>query len=172
MSTFPIAAVTRAGTTDGSSAIAPNSYGAASATAGTTELGRDAFLQLLVAQLKYQDPSSPADASSLIAQSSQLAMVDKLDTIATSLDQSGLAARMNLATGLIGQRVAFTDADGYLTSATVTSVRFDGTDTFVQAGDTEVPLALVLGVAGPTTPAASTATSTSTSTSSITGAAG
>jgi flagellar basal-body rod modification protein FlgD len=150
--------------------ITPNSAGAASPTAGSGELGRDAFLQLLVAQLRYQDPSKPADAASLISQSSQLAVVDKLDTISTSIDRSGTATRVDLASNLIGREVTYTGSDGYPATATVSSVRFDGTDTYVVAGDQVVPLELVLGVAAHS--AASAAASTATPNSTTTGTSG
>ena len=152
------------------SSIVPNSAGAASTTSGSAELGRDAFLQLLVAQLRYQDPSKPADAASLISQSSQLAVVDKLDTISTSIDRSGTATRVDLASNLIGREVTYTGADGYPATATVTSVRFDGTDTYAIAGDLAIPLELVLGVGSPTgsTTTGSTTTGSTTSTTSST----
>jgi flagellar basal-body rod modification protein FlgD len=52
-----------------------------SATEKTTdkpggEMGKDAFLQLLVAQLKYQDPSTPADSREFLAQTAQFTMVE------------------------------------------------------------------------------------------------
>jgi flagellar basal-body rod modification protein FlgD len=178
VTTNAISAVTAARTNAiTSNAITPNSAGAASATSGTAELGRDAFLQLLVAQLRYQDPSKPADAASLISQSSQLAVVDKLDTISTSIDRSGTATRVDLASNLIGREVTYTGSDGYPATATVSSVRFDGTDTYVVAGDQVVPLELVLGVAAPTAAAAAASTTptsaaTSGSTTSSTSTAG
>ena len=37
-------------------------------TKGTSELGKDAFLTLLVTQLQHQDPLSPQDNSEFVAQ--------------------------------------------------------------------------------------------------------
>jgi flagellar basal-body rod modification protein FlgD len=169
---MPTSAITAIGArTAATSTVTPNSAGAASATAGQTELGRDAFLQLLVAQLRYQDPSKPADAASLISQSTQLAVVDKLDTISTSIDRSATATRVDLASNLIGREVSYTGADGYQKTATVTSVRFDGTDTYVLAGGAEVPLELVLGVTGPASGASATAAAAAAATSTASTAA-
>ena len=55
-------------------------------------LDRDAFLKLLVAQLKYQDPTKPADASQMVAQSAQLTMVDRLNEIASQLTAADVSA--------------------------------------------------------------------------------
>ncbi len=43
------------------------------------ELDKDAFLKLLVAQLRYQDPTAPMDTSAFMAQTSQLTSVEKLE---------------------------------------------------------------------------------------------
>jgi Flagellar hook capping protein - N-terminal region len=45
-------------------------------------LGKDAFLQLLVAQLKYQNPLSPMDGTEFVAQTAQLTMTEKLSELA------------------------------------------------------------------------------------------
>ena len=61
--------------------------GTTNAATSSTMLDRDAFLKLLVAQLKYQDPSKPVDASEMISQSASLSVVDKLDQISTAPDR-------------------------------------------------------------------------------------
>lgn len=62
-----------------------------------TQLDKDAFLKLLVAQLRYQDPSKPVDSSEFMAQTAQFTQVEKLeqlssDSTATLSLQQGLAA--------------------------------------------------------------------------------
>jgi len=109
-------------------------------------LGQDAFLKLLVAQLKYQDPSKPADASAFISQSAQLAVVDKLDTMTATLNRTGLATRLDLAANLVGKSVSYAGKDGVVTSAVVRSVRFDGTDTSLDLGTVTIPLDAALGI--------------------------
>ena len=47
--------------------------------AGSKSVGdQDTFLKLLVAQLKYQDPSNPADSTQFLAQTAQFTQVEKL----------------------------------------------------------------------------------------------
>ncbi|MDF2917484.1 MAG: flagellar hook capping protein, partial [Microbacterium sp.] len=41
-------------------------------------LDSEVFLQLLVAQMKNQDPSSPLDTNEMMAQTTQLAMMEQL----------------------------------------------------------------------------------------------
>lgn len=51
------------------------------------EMGKDAFLQLLVAQLRHQDPLSPADGKEMAAQMAQFSSVEQLVTINDTLAQ-------------------------------------------------------------------------------------
>src|SRR5947209_8280119 len=46
--------------------VSPNPTMSSSGAADNTQLSSQAFLQLLVAQLQYQDPSSPVDTSSFM----------------------------------------------------------------------------------------------------------
>ena len=109
---------------------ATSAQSAFASAAGGTRLGRDEFLQLLVAQLQNQDPTSPQDSSEFAAQLAQFSSVEQLTNISGALGgqtqqlsaladalgqvQAGQAAmtgqlstRINLqsASGLIGQTV-------------------------------------------------------------------
>jgi flagellar basal-body rod modification protein FlgD len=113
-------------------------------TSSLSGLGGDDFLKLLVAQLKYQDPTSPTDTSQFMTQTAQLTQVDTLSKIAT---QQGdlLASTLSVQAGaLVGKSVDYLDADGVTHSGTVTSATF-GTDPSLRIGGTEIALSSVTG---------------------------
>ena len=116
-------------------------------------LDRDAFLKLLVAQLKYQDPSKPMDATEMVSQSAQLTMVDKLDSISAALESSALTDKLGLAASVIGKEVTFTSSDGVTVKDTVRSVRFQDGQLVLHTGDWDVPMNVVTAIgAAPATP--------------------
>src|SRR5205085_12466601 len=96
-------------------------------TAGTSSTGKPAedkemFLQLLVAQMRYQDPSNPTDSSQFLAQSAQFTALEKMQTVA---DQTAklLSAQMAFgASGLVGKQVVWVDSAGANQSGTVHGV--------------------------------------------------
>jgi flagellar basal-body rod modification protein FlgD len=97
---------------------------APAATAPKDTLGKDAFLKLLVAQLRYQDPSNPTDSSQFMSQTAQFTQVEKLDEIAKA-NTAMLAAQNLFATsGLVGRTVTYTGADGTDVSGVVSSATF------------------------------------------------
>ncbi len=136
--------------------IDPIASRTANASAGTpvdnpaASLDRDAFLKLLVAQLKYQDPTNPADASQITAQSAQLTMVDRLNEMAESFQSANALARMSLASSLVGKDVSFLDNGAYVW-ARVDGVSIDGDDVILSAGGRAVPFEAVGAVLAPPT---------------------
>jgi flagellar basal-body rod modification protein FlgD len=86
------------------------------ATAGSTapkkSLDKDAFMTLLVTQLKNQDPMNPSDSSQLAAQLAQFTSVEQLtqlnEAVASqelSLREATLLSKTSLSAALIGRRV-------------------------------------------------------------------
>jgi flagellar basal-body rod modification protein FlgD len=55
----------------------------------TDGLGRDAFLQLLVTQLKHQDPMKPKEDGEFLAQLAQFSTLEKLTSIEASVNTLG-----------------------------------------------------------------------------------
>jgi flagellar basal-body rod modification protein FlgD len=152
------------GTSGSSAASGGNSSSTAGdAAASASALDRDTFLKLLVAQLKYQDPSKPVDASEMISQSAQLSVVDKLDQISQSITEASATNRLSLGGSIIGKEVTFAGTDGLPVSEVVTSVSFEGTSMVLRAGTWNVPIDAVLAISE--APAAASTTTTDTTSS-------
>ena len=112
-----------------------------SAAAPDNSMGKDAFLKLLVAQLKYQDPMKPSNSSEFMAQTAQFTMVEKLEELAKQNAELLANNRTLGASALIGRQVVTVGPDGADVVATVTGVRLDPNGTVLKTGDTEVSLA-------------------------------
>ncbi len=100
-----------------------------STSAGTQNLvDYNSFLQLLVAQMKNQDPTNPTDPSQYLTQISQMAGVQQGILTNTKLDSMLTQSSLTQAENAIG-KIA-TSSDGK-TTGTVTSVALatDGTVT-------------------------------------------
>lgn len=127
------------------SATSGTAYPAAGTGSVMSSLSSDDFLKLLVTQLRYQDPDSPADPSQFMAQTAQLTEVDKLNSIATQQSQL-LATDLSIqAASLVGKTVNYRSSAGDLLSGTVTSTTF-GTSPTLRIDNTDIPLSSVTGV--------------------------
>ncbi|HST48189.1 flagellar hook assembly protein FlgD [Jatrophihabitans sp.] len=97
-------------------------------TTDNAKLSSKAFLQLLVAQLRYQDPSKPVDTSAFMNETATLTQVQSSEqTAQVSLDML-TAQRAQTASSLVGHTVSYTAADGsqitgYVSSATISSAK-------------------------------------------------
>jgi flagellar basal-body rod modification protein FlgD len=109
----------------------------------TDQMGKDTFLKLLVAQLKYQNPLSPTDGTEFMAQTAQFTVVEKLDELSKQNAELISANRALGASGLIGKQVVTSGLDGSDVVGTVTGVRFDAGGPVLLTGDTEVSLTAV-----------------------------
>lgn len=89
---------------------------------GQQQLGEDAFLQLLTAQLQNQNPLNPMDDTQSVAQLAQFTAVQSTDELKTAFSsfQSNFAVMQSAS--LIGKAVSAqtTDASGNASSVTGT----------------------------------------------------
>ena len=154
-------------TTIPTGAAAAGQAAAAGSTAATSSnkssIDSGAFLKLLVAQLKYQDPSKPVDSAQFMAQTAQLQMVETLHEL-VSQNAAVIAGQNSLsALALVGQRVTYS-VGGVSASGTVDSVKLTAGGPTLLVNATEVPLSSVTEVARTATTTSGTASSgTSTS---------
>ncbi len=86
------------------------------------QMDKDTFLKLLVAQLKYQDPSKPADTNQLMSQSATFSQLEALQSIAKQNTQLLALQRATSAGALVGHTVTYTGTDGSVRTGTVSSV--------------------------------------------------
>jgi len=136
-----------------------NSTTDTTSTADNT-MGKDQFLELLVTQLKYQDPLDPMDNSQFVAQLATFSSLEQMtnlntsmDTLYTNLDSymanSYALQATNSMASMIGKEISYinpdsTDADGNLTgeilTGTVESVVISNGTPYYKVNDQAVSL--------------------------------
>jgi flagellar basal-body rod modification protein FlgD len=93
-------------------------YGKETATtqAATQTLGKNEFLKLLVAQLKYQDPLNPMDGTDFAAQLAQFSSLEQLNNLNEGIKNLGVyqMSQANAqAVNLIGKEVVVGNGDSF-----------------------------------------------------------
>lgn len=78
-------------------------------TVGNNELGKDAFMKLMLAQMKNQDPTNPMQSHEMAAQLAQFTSLEQLNNINTTLEGMSQAQAPNSnyqALAFIGKKVS------------------------------------------------------------------
>ena len=144
-----------------------------------TTTDKDTFLKLLVAQLKYQDPSKPVDSTAFLSQTAQFSALEAMqDVSANSASTLGAQLRLN-ASQLVGQTVSYTDSSGAVVTGKATAAAFNassiggtGNEPVIRVDGKDVLLSAITGVGAPAastpTPAAGGPTASSPTTTSPT----
>ncbi|MGT2463317.1 flagellar hook assembly protein FlgD [Sinomonas atrocyanea] len=143
MSTSPIGSVGSPIGTVGSTSLTSS----AAVRAPKQTMDSTVFMDLLVTQLKNQDPSSPMDTNAMINQTTQLSMMEKLTQLATDSAQGLSMQQRAAAAALIGKDVTYLAADGTSSVGTPSSVSYTGSAPTVTIGGTSVPLDAITGIA-------------------------
>jgi flagellar basal-body rod modification protein FlgD len=95
--------------------------------------GKDAFMKLLVEQLRHQSPDNSSDPNAFINQMTQFSVLEQLQNQSTVQQQQNAAA-------LIGHTVKYLDADAHTVEGLVEAVDYSstGVPTLTVAGHTGI----------------------------------
>src|SRR3712207_3198261 len=115
------------------------------------QTGKDEILQLLVAQMRYQDPNKPASTTELKSHTATFTQVEKLEESAAQ-NSSLVALQLSLSAGaLVGHTVSYTDEKGATVTGTVGSVRISGEEPSAVVDGVDVPMGRLTEVSMPGT---------------------
>ena len=106
----------------------------------------EVFMSLLVTQLRNQDPSSPMDTNQMISQTTQLAMMEKMNELATT-GQEDFSLQMRMAaSAIVGKEVSYTGENGETVTGIASAVSFAGSVPQITVNGTEVALDAISGI--------------------------
>src|ERR687897_122141 len=99
-------------------------YAPASSTVDRPDqMGKDVFMKLLVAQMRYQDPSNPVDSSQMMAQTATFTQVEKLEELAAQNAAMLVLQEASTAGAMVGRTATYTDTNGGEVTGRITAVR-------------------------------------------------
>jgi flagellar basal-body rod modification protein FlgD len=131
--------------TDVSSVSSATTASLTGTTTGSDELGKNEFLQLLVAQMQYQDPLEPMSNSDFVAQLAQFSNVEQLQGVNEGINLLGVQ-QMGMtnaqASSFIGKEVEvksneFTVAESDTAAHAAFTLADDATTVTVEIRDAE-----------------------------------
>jgi flagellar basal-body rod modification protein FlgD len=87
-------------------------------------LNKDEFLQLLVAQLKNQDPLSPVGSQEFMSQMAAFSTLEQVTNMAVANEEQNQMLAVNQSLSLVGHTVTYLKEDETTAEGTVESVDF------------------------------------------------
>lgn len=97
---------------------------AARATNSEAELDKNQFLDLLVAQMKNQNPLSPTNSQEYVSEMAQFSTLEQITNVAAGTEEQNQMETVNQSLALVGKQVTYIKEDGTLSVGTVESVDF------------------------------------------------
>ncbi|MEF3304819.1 flagellar hook capping FlgD N-terminal domain-containing protein [Paenibacillus sp. GYB003] len=109
---------------------------------GSSSLGKDEFLKILVTQLSNQDPTQPLQDKEFIAQMATFTSVEQLTNMAGEMKL--LRQSIGFSSALIGKTIGWTKVDSngdeQNMSGVVESIKLKDNKQFALVGENEVPV--------------------------------
>ena len=95
------------------------------ATASSNDALKDEFMQLLVTQLKNQDPLSPVEQQDFIGQLAQFSTLEGIESLNANFSDMLRVQELTQGAELLGKNVEFYDSLGVAEQGTVDAVRVE-----------------------------------------------
>ena len=97
---------------------------AARATNSEAELDKNQFLELLVAQLKNQNPLNPVGSQEFMSQMAAFSTLEQVTNMAVANEEQNQMMAINQSLSLVGHTVSYEKADGTIVEGKVESLQF------------------------------------------------
>ncbi|MDI6799970.1 MAG: flagellar hook capping FlgD N-terminal domain-containing protein [Actinomycetota bacterium] len=103
------------------------------------ELGKDEFLQLLVAQMRYQDPLEPMKNTEYIAQLAQFSSLEAIQALSDQMKAIGDWLGLSQSSSMIGKNIRAVDsATGQFIEGLVLAVNIKDGAPYLELEEAEV----------------------------------
>jgi flagellar basal-body rod modification protein FlgD len=129
--------LTEVGSSSGASIVETNPF---------SYVGGAQFMQLLLAQLRYQNPLDPMQNEEMIMQLTQINSLQELQSINNALVELSRSSQMATASNMLGKTVTVSFGDGTTTEGVVTGISVIGNEVLLWLGEQMVPLSNVIKV--------------------------
>ena len=120
---------------------------------GITGVGQSAedlgvnYLNLLVAELRNQNPLEPMSSADMTSQLAQITQVERLESLDGTFKKALLAVQMNEATGMIAKNVSFMEKEqGMLVFGKVEGVDVSDGEVLLRIGKYRIGLDEIVSV--------------------------
>ena len=105
------------------------------------------FLNLLVTQLKNQNPLDPLDSNAMVSQLAQISQVSQMESLNSTFKSVLQTEELKYATALLGKQVSFIpDSETTAVTGTVTGVEQVDDEVHVLVGDRSVNITKLLSI--------------------------
>lgn len=105
----------------------------------STTFDGEAFMKLLLTQLKYQDPMNPMKDQEFMAQLAQMNTLSEMKKLNTNVEALSKAQALSEGAALLGKQVEAL-SDGRTVQGVVDQVRLNGKDILIGIGNSMVKL--------------------------------
>lgn len=101
---------------------------------------QDQFMQLLVTQLKNQDPLSPVEQQDFIGQLAQFSTLESVESLNANFSDLLKVQELTQGAELLGKNVEFSTLDGSVDQGTVQAVRVENQRIILEVDGNEVSI--------------------------------
>ncbi len=113
------------------------------------EFDSDLFLQLLVTQLRYQDPMSESqDTGDMITQLTMFTLLEQVVNLQSAVEEQSETLDRQHALGLLNQQVEVAGPGGEQVAGVVSAVEFRSAGPYITVNEHDYPLSSLMRVTG------------------------
>lgn len=113
---------------------------------GDQDLGKDDFLKLMVAQLKYQNPLSPSEDLDFIAQTAQFNALEQMTNLNSKITELIYSNKLSYSNSLIGKEINWIGKNDEILSGVVESFEVIDGEPMLVVGNEKVQLDWIFNV--------------------------